>query len=470
MSYNQGVLINSQGGLLLYSSTKWLTVSVAASASSGSNSLVSSGLSNISVLTHGQSNAGFFDISDAASTLCAQCVSYWLVGKGTPGSVDSTLSGNTTQAGTGVYCGVSGYGSYLTYINDTTSAASSASYSSAGTTMLNSINTLTTAQKNSIQFLVIDWGETDSLFAGTGYAGNGGLGYTDKPVYEAALLNDIAKIRAAIGKTAAQLPIGIFGVTYGTFQGYAMVREAWTELAANSANNIVVCVNNTGDDVVRGDIWNSSTGLVTVGSPIGGHVDSSTNLIFAGRASLAIARLINFSQGLPSTNIPTVYGQGIGPKIAAAKLSGGNTVICTVVHDGGNDLIIPLLASLGVGFTVMDGGSISSPGTLINATACTRISSLQFSITLASSVTHAASSCTLFYPIQGAPTNANQPLQLIGRGCAVTDNYSTILAANNITLPNVSGSAWNGNYPIVTPITVTGSGSNTTATFGISLS
>ena len=452
---------------------------ILSSGSSGGGGIVPSGLSNILALTHGQSNAGFFDITDGASTLAAQCISYWLGGTGTPGSPDSTLSGNTTQAGVGVYCGVTGYGSYLSYTADTVQAASSAVYTSNGYNMLNSINTLTTQQKANIQIIILDHGETDSLFAGTGYAGNGGLGYNDKAVYKAAVLNNLNQIRAALNKIAAQLPVLVFGVTYGTFQGYAMVREAWAELAANSANNIVWGIRQTGDDVVRGNNYNSSTGLITVGTPNSGHVDTNTNLIFAARLSLAAARIIQSSNNQTPSNIPLILGNGVGPQIVSATLS-GNTSAVTIQHDAGNDLIVPLLASYGVGWTLMDGGTISSPGNLINATACVRVDSTHLQITWASTPVNSGSNCRLFYPIQSAPSNSNQPLQLIGRGCAVTDNFSRIMSQNNINFESVFNNylvqtatdietQWNGNFPICSPVTQTGSGSTASVTFGISL-
>lgn len=424
----------------------------------------SSGLSNVTLFQHGQSNSNFFTFWDGAALLQAQCVSAWLDGAGTPAI---TGFGQSCVASTGVYLGISGYGSFLTYTADTVEAAQTATYSATGMAMLAAISTLTSAQKAATLGILVDWGESDSLFAGTGYAGIGGLGYGDKPVYKAALLNDFAQIRAAFGKTAAQLPILIFGVTYGSAQGYAMVREAWAELAADPANNLVWGVQQTGDDITRGDNWDPTTGLVTTGSPIGGHVDNRTNLNFAGRSSLAFARIIAASQGLPSNIISTVFGAGIGPKITVAHLSGA-TVTCTIQHDAGNDLIVPRLAAQGVGFSVIDGGGAGGGGTQIEATACARLDSTHIEITLASAPVNPAASCTLMYPYGN--NNSSQPLQPIGFGCAVTDNFSTVLAAENVTLPSVAGLAWNGNYPICSPMTITGSGASASATFGIPLS
>jgi hypothetical protein len=422
-----------------------------------------SGLSNIALAMHGQSNSNFFAFSDGAALLQAQCVSAWLGGTGTPATLALEAM---CVGGTGVDCGVAGYGSYLTWNGDTVSDAQTAMLSSTGSAMIAAIEALTSGQKGATLGLCVDWGETDSLWAGTGYAGNGGFGYGDKAVYKAALLNDFAQIRAAFGKTAAQLPILIFGVTFGSSQGYAMVREAWAELAQNPANNLVWGLPQTGDDVTRGDNWSSATGLVTTGSPIAGHVDNTTNLIFAQRSSLAFARIIAASQGV-SGCVSSVFGAGLGPKIVAANLS-GNVVTCTVQHDAGSDLIVPLLAAQGVGFSVMDGGTAAEPAAQIQATACVRVDATHIAVTLASAPVNPAADCTLFYPL-GA-NNSAQPLQPIGRGCAVTDNFSAVLGAQGISLPSVTGAVWSGNYPIQSPMQITGSGSGASATFGISLS
>jgi hypothetical protein len=69
--------------------------------------------------------------------------------------------------------------------------------------------------------------------------------------------------------------------------------------------------------------------------------------------------------------------------------------------------------------------------------------------------------------MQGAPTNSNQPLSLIGRGCAVTDNASVAMAADGINITSAFGGYWNGDYPLCPPMATTGSGASLSATFGI---
>jgi hypothetical protein len=60
-------------------------------------------------------------------------------------------------------------------------------------------------------------------------------------------------------------------------------------------------------------------------------------------------------------------------------------VVLTIAHDADTDLVVPLLAASGLGFLVMDGGTVSSPGTLRRATACVRVDATHLRLTLASS-------------------------------------------------------------------------------------
>ena len=59
-----------------------------------------------------------------------------------------------------------------------------------------------------------------------------------------------------------------------------------------------------------------------------------------------------------------------GPVISHVYQQSPTVYIVTVTHDAGTDLIVPLQAANGFGWSLMDGGSVASPGTLIAATAC----------------------------------------------------------------------------------------------------
>jgi hypothetical protein len=116
---------------------------------------------------------------------------------------------------------------------------------------------------------------------------------------------------------------------------------------------------------------------------------------------------------LPATGLPTKGG----PAISHVYRYSNTELILTVVHDCGNDLIVPLQAANGVGFAVMDGGSVASPGKIITATAAARIDPTHVSVTLASAITNPSADELFFYPYGSAQ---------IGRGDAVTDNASAM--------------------------------------------
>jgi hypothetical protein len=437
-----------------------------ASATSGG---VASGLANVALFGHGQSNAAYANDQDGALLAMAQAVSAYLGAIG----ASAKFSGSATDVGgAGVYAGVAGWGSFLTYGGDSVVAAEAAAYGPDGTGMIPWIAALTGPEKAQTLAGIIYWGETDSAL--TAFSGSGGLGYADKPVYKAALLNDIGQIRAAFGKISPEMPFGLFGPPYGTAAGSAMVREAWAELAAVPTNNLICAVPQTYDSITRGDVWNATTGVEVLGTPNPGHRDAVDNVAFYRRGALAMARAILASNGLAASLLPSSLGAGSGPQIVAATLSGA-AVVLTIQHDGGTDLVVPTLASpngtdlalpaQGVGFSVMDGGSITAPGPIIQAIACARLDATHLQLTLARAPTNAAGACQLFYPWPGECW-ADQPLTEIGRGCAVTDNFGTVAVPANDDLNQLLGAGWRVNMPLGSPVTMTGS----SAAFGIALS
>lgn len=426
---------------------------------SGSGGGGSSGLSGVAFAGTGQSNAAYANDVDGALLAMVTAASTYLGAAGTP----ATLSGSATDVGgTGVDCGVSGYGSMLVY-SDSTSGASTAALTSTGAGVLAYISGLTNAQRAACQAIVSYWGENDATLTAFG-GGNGGLAYADKAVLVAAYLNYFGRMRAGFGKTAAELPILIFGPPYGTAQGSAMVREAWAQLAANPTNNFVWLVQQTYDTISRSDTWNSATGVASGGNTDGGHRSSVDNVALYRRGALAAARAVLAANGLNASLIPSSLGTGMGPQITAAHLS-GTSLTLTITHDGGNDLIVPLLAAQGVGFSVMDGGNPGSPGNIIQATACARVDSTHLLVTLASAPSNAASACRLMYPWPGE-TWSVQPDTEIGRGCAVTDNFGAVSKPSGFDLNAILGAGWAANMPLCSPVSFASS----VATFGIPLS
>ncbi|MDE1883807.1 MAG: hypothetical protein KGH70_07500, partial [Rhodospirillales bacterium] len=108
-------------------------------------------------------------------------------------------------------------------------------------------------------------------------------------------------------------------------------------------------------------------------------------------------------------------------------------------HDSGNDLIVPLQASNGAGFAVMDGGTVASPGVVVPAMAAARIDATHVSVTLSQAITNPSSSVLFFYPYGSTQ---------IGRGDAVTDNAGSIAAPANWSIGQDLGSDWVVNLPL----------------------
>jgi hypothetical protein len=124
-----------------------------------------------------------------------------------------------------------------------------------------------------------------------------------------------------------------------------------------------------------------------------------------------------------------------------------STVVLTIAHDVGTDMVVPLLAAAGQGFLVMDGGTVSSPGMLRRATACVRADSTHLRLTLASPLSDPSASCRLFSPY-GSYSPAGLPAYTgdMGRGNAVTDNCAAVAKPAGWDVGADLGSAWNLNF------------------------
>jgi hypothetical protein len=180
-------------------------------------------------------------------------------------------------------------------------------------------------------------------------------------------------------------------------------------------------------------------------------MDAADNLRLAQQGAFVLAQAVKASSGsdtLPSipSGIPAVGG----PKITHAYLQNATTVILTVVHDAGTDLVVPQQAANGAGFCVMDGGSVTSPSYLRYATACTRIDATHLQLTVPT-VVNAAAQCTLFYPYGSG---------WIYRGNAVTDNHASLTPPTGWNIGGDLGSSWQLNFPLAAtfaPLTLSAS-------------
>jgi hypothetical protein len=174
-------------------------------------------------------------------------------------------------------------------------------------------------------------------------------------------------------------------------------------------------------------------------------------LRFGMAASPVAARAVLAATGGDTiTSFPTGIPAVGGPQIVHAYLENPTTVLLTIQHDAGNDLVIPLLAQTGQGFAVMDGGSVASPGTVVNATACTRVDAIHLQLTLAQALVNPAPECLLFYPYGSFD---------IGTGSAVTDNFSTLTPPTGWNIAADLNWSWTslggGTLPINWPLVAT---------------
>jgi len=461
-----GRLVLAAPGVALQSGA----VSVGSSGGDGGGG--PSGLADVTLLSGpGQSNAGYAETQDGAFLAMAQAVSFYLQSTGTPAVLTAWV--NAGQAGTEVSgIGVmeivtpSLYGgAFLANAagaSFSAASAASAALGSCGTGYAEYVAGLSGTQLGQIDALVSYWGENDSLEYGP----------TNKAVYKAALTNLLAQIRAMLGKSAAELPMIFFGPPYGLLPNYITyppaLREAWAELGADAALNFCWAVRQSYDTISRNESWNAATGVASGGNTDGGHRSATDNVILFKRAALPAARAILRANGLPATLIPAALGSGLGPVVSDATLVGTDLSL-TITHDGGNDLIVPLLASQGVGFALMDGGDTASPGNIIQAVSCVRVDATHLKVTLASAPVNPHPQCRLLYPWAGEYWTV-QPDTEIGRSCAVTDNFATVSKPAGFDINAALGAGWAANMPLCSPVTVTGTGASASAAFGIALS
>ncbi len=457
-----GRLVMAGPGLALQSST----VSGGSGGPGGG-----SGLGNITLLSGpGQSNAGYAETQDGALLAMVQATSFYLQAVGAPAVLTAWVNpgrAGTEVSGIGVmeivtpalYSGAFLANSAGASFSAATAAA--ASLGTCGAGYSDYVTTLSETQLGQINALVSYWGENDSLE----------FSPAEKEVYKAALVNLLAQIRNMLGKTAAELPMLFFGPPYGLLPNYISypptLREVWAELDADPAQNFWWVVRQTYDTISRNELWDSSTGVASGGNTDGGHRSATDNVMLFKRAALPAARAILAAKSLSATLIPAALGIGTGPAITDATLS-GKALTVTVTHDGGDDLIVPKLAAQGVGFSLMDGGNTASPGNIIQAVSCSRIDATHLLVTLASAPVNPHTACRLLYPWAGEYW-AVQPDTEIGRGCAVTDNFSSVVKPAGYNINAVFGVGWAADMPLGTPVTVTGSGPTAVAQFGLSL-
>jgi hypothetical protein len=389
----------------------------------------------IQVLVTGQSNAGN-GLNDGAWHLLAQGVAWHLgaLGFGVVGAYGSPPAA-TCIHGEGIYpvAALGFSGSFLNNPNDG-SDPSTWTLGNDGLAVQNWLHSYTDpSDAADIAVILWPWSEDDSTRQ-----------YSEKSTYEAAARRLLALERGMLSRSAASLPQVWWSALPFAYNandpGTQMQREVVANMAADPSQNVTVVLPQTADSLPRMPAsYDPATGTWVGGDSL--HRDSVDNQRFGRLAAPLVARAILASGGGDTiATIPSGVPAAGGPVVTHVYRQSANTLVVTVRHDGGSDLIVPQThAATGAGWAVMDGGSVANPGRIVNAIACTRLSPTQLQITLGANLLSPSTACRLFYPY-GTTT--------IGRGNVVTDNLASATPPAGWNIAADLGSDWSVNMPV----------------------
>ena len=382
------------------------------------------------LLFNGQSNAINYAMNDGAAALLAQGIGWYL---GALASNVLATTGNPTnytmQSGHGIYAVASiGYpGSFVQDPGDG-SDPSTWQFGADGLAMRQAVSSLPAEDLSDLCAIVWPWNETDSLRR-----------YSELATFEAGALRFLSLLRAALGDTGNKIPLVWWNaIPYGSAAGITMHRQVVQSIASNTNQNVFIGNPQTSDSNPRGSSWNPATGIATGGDS--SHRDSADNQRFAMLAAPVVARNLAASGYIDSiARVPSVMPQVGGPSITHVYRQTNTTLIITIIHDAGDDLKVPLQAATGIGFAVMNGGTPANAGTIVSAISCQRVDPTHLKIVLSTALQTVSSACQLYYPYGTTP---------IGRGNAVTDNFSTMPMPTGWDVSTDLGTGWSLDCPL----------------------
>ena len=384
----------------------------------------------IQILVNGQSNAINYTLNDGAASALARGIA-WYVGALAYNVIATTGSETsyTMQSGHGIYAvRTAGYpGSFLFDPNDN-SDPSGWQLGQDGLAVQRAIQGLPTEDREDVAAILWPWNETDCLRQ-----------YDEYQTFQSASLRYLSLLRRDLNDQNERIPLIWWNaIPYGSADGAMMHRGVVQAIASDSSHNVFIGNHQTSDSNPRGSSWNPNTGITTGGDA--SHRDSADNVRFAMLACpIAAHALVANGYADSITNIPSALPKVGGPVITHVYRQNDTTLILTVIHDAGDDLKVPLLASSGIGFAVMDGGAPGNAGTIVNAVACQRADGSHLEVILSIPLRHPSNVCQLYYPYG--------PVQ-IGRGNAVTDNFSAMPMPPGWQIGTELGTAWSLDCPL----------------------